>query len=169
MRTEWGVWGALAHGCFSSIPVTVLCRPQCLNSHYGELLTVSAASPPLEHEAIWNGTVSTQRRQLPVSNDHRRDASGEDQQVVAQVEGGGAALQFGTWLDIDTEPVDWSRERHMEGREEVRFPRALSQNGFVEESLLTQCINPTANVAEDKNKQRVTHTHTRAHEHTCTV
>lgn len=87
-------------------------RLQSLNSHgretfsVHELLTVSTASPALEHEAIRHCTISTQRRQLPVASDDRRDTSGKDQQVVAQVEGGGAAFQFGTRLDIDTEPVD---------------------------------------------------------------
>ncbi len=49
-----------------------------------------------------------------MANDDRRDAFGKDQQVVAQVEGGRAAFQFGTWLNIDTEPVDWRRETERE-------------------------------------------------------
>lgn len=52
-----------------------------------------------------------------------------------------------------------------ERREGVWFSHTLSQNGFVEESLLTQCINPTANVAEHKNKQHVTHTHKHMNTH----
>lgn len=71
-----------------------------------QILTVAAASPALEHEAIWHGAVATQRRQLPVADDDGREASGEDQQVVAQVEGRGAAFHFGTWFDTDTKPVD---------------------------------------------------------------
>lgn len=43
------------------------------------LLTVSTASPTLEHKAIWHGTVSTQRRQLPVADDDGWQAPGEDQ------------------------------------------------------------------------------------------
>lgn len=168
MRTEWGVWGALAHGCSSSIRVIVLSRPQCLNSHYGKLLTVSAASPPLEHEAIWHSAVSTQRRQLPVSNDDRRDASGEDQQVVAQVEGGGAAFQFGTWLDIDTEPVDWSRERHKRGERKFGF-LVLS----VRMALLKSRCSHNASIPRQMWRNMKTNsaslTHARAHEHTCTV
>lgn len=50
-----------------------------------QVLTVSAASPPLKDEAIWHSAISTQRRQLPVANDDRRKTPTEDQQVVAQV------------------------------------------------------------------------------------
>ena len=35
-----------------------------------------------------------------------RDASGQDQQVVAEVQGGGAALQLGSRPHVDAEPVD---------------------------------------------------------------
>lgn len=106
----------IGHGCFSTVNSQSLalfgCRLECLPSYVRKplsvhtLLTVSAASPSLKDKAIWHGTISTQRRQLPVANGDRRDASGEDQQVVAQVEGSRAAFQFGTWLDADAEPVD---------------------------------------------------------------
>lgn len=68
-------------------------------------LTVSAASPSLEHEAVGHGAVPAQRRQLPVANGDGRDAPGEDQQVVAQVQGGGATRQLGSRLHAHDEPV----------------------------------------------------------------
>lgn len=100
----------IAHGCSSDALFGR--RLECLITYVRKtpsvrtLLTVSAASPSLENKAVWHGAISTQRRQFPVANGDRRDASGEDQQVVAQVEGGGAAFQFGTGLDADAEPVD---------------------------------------------------------------
>lgn len=68
-------------------------------------LTVSAASPSLEHEAVGHGAVAAERRQLPVADGDGRDASGEDQQVVAQVQGGGATGQLGSRLHAHDEPV----------------------------------------------------------------
>lgn len=64
-----------------------------------------AAGPALKNEAVGHGAVSPQRRYFPVADSDGRDASGQHQQVVAQVQGGGAALQLGSWLHADAEPV----------------------------------------------------------------
>ena len=58
-------------------------------------LTVSASGSSLEHESVGNGSISAQVWEAPVADDDRGDVPGQGQQVVAQMEGGGAALQLG--------------------------------------------------------------------------
>lgn len=72
----------------------------------GKLLTVPTAGPTLKHEAAGHGAVSPQRGQFPVAHSDGRDASGQHQQVVAQVQGGGAAFQLGSRFHGDAEPVN---------------------------------------------------------------
>lgn len=152
----------VAHSCFPTTSVPSVahfgCRLECLNSYIWKtlsvhrLLTVSAASPPLKNEAIWHRAISTQRRQFPVADGDGRDASGQDQQVVAQVQGGGAAFQLGTWLDTDTEPVDWRRDREARREEAWKL-------------LIRKHIHPTTNEVEHKNTPagHITHTNTWTH------
>lgn len=62
-----------------------------------------------------------------MANGDGRDASGKHQQVVAQVQGSRATFQFGTWLNIDTEPVDWSGKRHKQVRTEEAWKDHLEK------------------------------------------
>lgn len=79
---------------------------QQIQLYDSKLLTGTTAGPSLKHEAIWNSTVATQGRQPPVAGDNGRTTFSENQEAVAQVEGGGAALQPGSGFDVDAEPVD---------------------------------------------------------------
>lgn len=89
-------------------PATINRRPlTCRHpQRVQKLLTVPTAGPALKHEAAGHGAVSPQRGQFPVADSDGRDASGQHQQVVAQVQGGGATFQFGSRLHGDAEPVN---------------------------------------------------------------
>lgn len=76
-----------------------------------QILTESTAGPALEDEAVGHGSVPAQSRQLPVADHGVGGASAEDQQVVAQVEGGRSALQLCSRSHANTEPVHWTAQR----------------------------------------------------------
>lgn len=69
------------------------------------VLTVPTPGPAFEDESVWHSSITPEIRQLPLPCDGWRDVSGQDQNVIAEVESGWTTLQFGARSYRHMEPV----------------------------------------------------------------
>lgn len=69
------------------------------------VLTVPTPGPAFKDESIRHSPITPEIRQLPLTRDGWGDVSGQDQDVIAEVEGGWATLQFGARSYGHMEPM----------------------------------------------------------------
>lgn len=69
------------------------------------ILTVPTPGPAFKDESIWHGPVATEIRQFPLPHDGWRDVSGQDEDVIAEVESGWTTLQLGARSYRHVEPM----------------------------------------------------------------
>lgn len=75
------------------------------------ILTVPTPGPSFKDESVGDGPIAPEVGQLPLPHDSRGDVPGHHKDVIAEVKGGGAALQLGAWRHRHVEPVHWGQGR----------------------------------------------------------
>lgn len=72
-----------------------------------QVLTVPTPGPAFKDESVRHSPVAPEVRQLPLAHDGWRDVPGHHEEVIAEVQRGGAALQLGAWSYRHVEPMHW--------------------------------------------------------------
>lgn len=84
------------------------------------LLTKTTACATLKHKAVMDWAVSAQVQEVPLAADNRRDVSGNDKQVVAQMKCGQTNFKLSARQDCHLKTVNCEEK---EARQKVRERR----------------------------------------------
>lgn len=101
-------------------------KPQVSGPH---VLTVPTPGPAFKDEPVGHGPVAPEVGQLPLAHDRWGDVPGQHENIIAEVKGGGAALQLGAWRHCHMKPMHWGqgRSKRASPLAEARLPLTPAQ------------------------------------------